>query len=247
MSLETAMGPDPFSGKTWERKPEEIVEVGVEEDPLVERILEKHHFCVKYVSSLFREKIGFLSELEVDALTPSQINRVLQEIIDRDANVLDEVTGLFLGRLIQVSYDAGYNDFVLTTGDYRVNYFGRKLEGLPEKKLKMGIQGNVGYGFGVHSQYAAFTVHGSVGEWSASDSKFCALTIEENVEKNLGCYSKQNTFIIGGEIGERCGHGSRNSTFITYNKETYKQMKKSVPKSFFWFLPGGNKVVYQPK
>lgn len=279
MNLETAMSMDPFFGKKGKHPEiEDRLEIG--RDPVVDKIFEMHNGMDP------DEAPKYLSKIELDVLNPAQIDLMLQKMLSSEKEDKDHVRGSFLNRLIQDSYNEGYNGFILTTGDAKVDCLGWQLKGNSKRKLEVTVKGNlgdwccydsefvsfvveggVGSRYGAHSRsnvldirgrtgndcglkswYSSFNIQGDTGQGCGSESEYSSFEVGGNAGYDYGSLAKYGLFSIEGNLSELwCGSGSQNSTFITSNKATYRTLKKNVPGNFFWFLPGGNRVVYQPK
>lgn len=228
MSLETHMAVNPFVGKGYGREPETISDVKLEKDPLVERALTAYRDVFKLVASSEgpMKRIYGLSDLDV--LNPAQIDLLLQHVLSSGEKRLVHFVGSLANRLIQDSYDAGYNSFTLTTGNFAIHSIGHGLEGSSSRKLEVTVNGNMGSFCGFSSSYASFLIKGDTQGSCAQLSEF-------------------SSYFFDGDIGWSCGCHSRKSMFITSNWETYKKLKKTVPKIQPGVLFTGNKVKYTLK
>lgn len=225
MSLETAMKVDPFSGREKGKSPELVDQIEAMSDPLVEHVFEIHGGLDHDAS--IDDQIICVSQLKMDVLTPTQIEGVLQKII-RSGRERYGVSP-FLSRLIQDSYDAGHNGFVLTTYDTQIEFLGQDLTGSSERKIEVNVKGNVGDFLGDYSAHCVFAVEGSVKNWCGYHSGHNVFTIEGNAGNSCGCLSEYSTFIIEGNIGSSCGEDSRYGRYASSNPLTYEKMKEMVP------------------
>lgn len=253
---------NPFDGKPG-KLPEVANEIEVEQDSLVYRTLKEYPLAkscceMKAGSKPIHELYETVSELELEVLSPGQIDLVLQGLLRSEGRPFDTVASLFVNRLIQNSYDAGHNDFVLTLDDAEVPLLGDMLKGSSRRELQLKIIGHAGIWCGSHSEYGSFTIEGDVENWCGSDAKNsrflvkgsagygCGLTsehsefiIEKDVSWGCGNNSQSSVFSIGRNIGIDCGKGSQNSTYIASTKQTLEQLEMMVPE--------GNRIVYQPR
>ena len=197
------------AGKPEEEKKIEVVE-GVFQGLMerYERILE-----MKYA-----ERKNQLDKI-TDILTPAEINTFLQMTIRHEQH--EEyclTTREIISELIQKSYDAGHNDFMLdTTALKEIYYIGSNLEGTEERPIEITITGNT-------------------GDWCGCLSKHLTYKITGNTGGECGYGSKNSTFEISGNTGEGCGKYSTFSTYKTPNRKTLQKMLKDVPK--------GNRIVF---
>lgn len=246
---------DPFGGKSKGSPPEMMGEINLETNELVERVCDAYNVYRDY-RSVTGEDHPFISQLEIEVLNPVQIDLVLQKIADGEE--FKSTLGLFLTRLIQDSYDGGYNDFVLSTGDLGMDHFGLNLRGKPRRMLNIMVNGNVDQYCGSNSYQCLFIVEGITGK-SCGFSSYCSLFIlRKDVGDDCGYQSERSSFFIGGDVGHWCGFNSKSSKFIieggvgcscghgseggvygTSNPKTYEIMKNSVSEE--------SKVRYKPK
>jgi len=214
---------NPFANKAIGKIPDELGEVELDVDKAVERVLEIYqglNFDInRYEERKEREKI---SELELEILTPGQINLLIQKIMS--AIPIERInayeTGYFFSRLIQDSYNNGYNGFVFNTQDTQIDGLGYKLQGKGERKLAICFKGDVGEVYGQESKESTITIEGNTGDY-------------------LGYYARQSTFTIGGNVGHFCGLNSKETIFKTSNKETFEKMTG--------MMANGSKRIYTPK
>lgn len=256
MNLETSMAINPF-GNQKGKVPEIVDRISTEQDPLLDKILEEYESLRKYCGhpkstrDYLTQPSQYFTLQSMETLTPAKIDLVLRTIIDTEKK-LDELTGIFLTKLIQDSYNAGYNGFVLTTGDALIDRLGYQLRGMPEKELELTVRGNAGWYCGENSKLSTFTVEGSVGTWYGSSSKHCFFKAEEHVGWGCGFRSEYSLFILEGDVGGSCGIGSEycsfelkrgvgtmsgteseNSLYTLSNQEAYEEVKKNIPRSSY--------------
>ena len=148
-------------------KPEELKEIEVAEGRFQGLMGEYERFLDMECGDLDNR----LNKI-TDILTPTDINLFLQTTIRHEQHKnYDWATGHFISELIQNSYDAGHNDFTLsTTALKRIHNLGSYLEGTKKRPLEITIKGNIGYSCGCSAKNAAFNIKGN-----ARDScGFCA-------------------------------------------------------------------------
>ncbi|HLD00250.1 MAG TPA: hypothetical protein VJC39_00730 [Candidatus Nanoarchaeia archaeon] len=187
-----------------------------------------------------------------DILAPSEINAFLQMTIGFEQHQnYDWRTGYVISHLIQKSYDAGNNGFVLNTQKVkRLNNLGYKIQGTKKRKIELKIEGDVGYDCGWNSNNSTITIGGNTGNdcgWNSTDS---TIIIGGNTGYNCGWNSTDSTIIIGGNTGYNCGWDSNNSTFKIKNKELYERLKEELNfkkgNRLFLLSPDGTEEVYRP-
>ena len=162
----------------------------------------------------FDTRFNQIRSLEKAVLNPSEINEFLQTVLKEYGDELDKrKTEFYINCLLQDSYDAGNNNFVLNTGDSQMNHLGYMLKGTDEKKLEITIKGDVGYKCGYSSTNSSFTIEGNVREWCGKSSNNSSFAIRGNVGESCGDISKDSSFTIKGNVGYWCGRDSTNSSF----------------------------------
>ena len=159
----------------------------------------------------------YLSEV----LTPAEINYFLQATQQHEShkNYYNN-TGVILSRLIQNSYCAGYNDFMLNTKNIsRTDDLGTLLIGTEDCPLSITVQGNITNECGNRAEYSLFTLNGTIGA-------------------RCGLKAKHSTFTYNGAVGDFCGWEAENCTFKTPLRENLRKMRGSIS------INKGNTLIY---
>lgn len=232
MNLEALdMAVNPFLGKIPGRSPELVTEMDFEQDELIEQIL-KQYRCIKFLDD-WTTTIASISILELDVLTPKQIDVVLQRMIRYEERPVSGITGLFVSKLVQDSYDRGYNDFVLTTGNLGIDRIGWNLKGSLERKLEIKIKGHVGYGCGYNAECSSVLVEGNAGDICGSNSVSSTIHVRGNTGYSCGSRSESSLFIVEGSVGRECGNESQYSIFLITGDTDWWCGKSSESSLFF--------------
>lgn len=197
MTLEKTVTINPFGGKENGKKPELVNEIVNESDALVEKIFEKYHTSKPNSSPI-----------QLEILSPLEINLFLQKLIQSESNPSDSYIGFFLSKLIQTSYDAGYSNFVLTTGDAPINMLGYQLKGTSERKLEMIVKGNVGWRCGNDATHCLFSIEGGAGDLCGDYSSYSIFSVKGHVEHYCGSGSEHSVFSLEQGVGNNCGSDS---------------------------------------
>lgn len=186
-------------------------------------ILEKYAECIRQ-HSYFDAYTIFLRGV-APVLTPVQINNFLQETIayeNRESQPWHK--GKFVGWLIEESYKAGHNHFVLNT-----KAGGRPLRELccwvkcrKRQPLEIKVDGPLGMLCGGNSEHIILSAD-SIGEQCGAEGK--NLTINASSIGNY-CGEQGNHVIVSAEEGGYyCGRNATESIFRTSNMETLERMK----------------------
>ncbi len=194
-----------------------------------EKVLKKDHYVDEYIP-LYR--LPFLR-----ILTPEEIDQVLQHTIQYEQHEnYSWNTGLFFARLIQDSFNAGYNNFYLNMRSLAAEISAiHSLEGRADRIMCITINGNVGKGIGYCAKHAkfeikgnadeecgketensTFTIHGNVGDQCAMEAKHSKFDIRGNAGELCGIWGKHLIMNIQGNAGLRVGHRTSNSRFYLH-------------------------------
>ena len=181
-----------------------------------------------------------------EVLSPVEINSFVQSKLLDDDPVFE--SGVFLSKLIQNSYAAGYNDFQITL-DCAIP-FPNYLEGKKNNLLKIVVEGGIGNGaehltfvdltvsgrcqsIGNWTSYSSITAHGDVAEYScyqACDSIFTfhgKVCLDDSCEPPYTDYAEQS---------QRC-------VFKTSDLETLTHCVKRIDKNchkIYFIHPDGS-------
>ena len=188
-----------------ERKVEYII------DDAVKSVLEKYAKLAP--SPTFGEYQTQIFGLELLVLTPTQINIALQHIIQTTPKEDAEsfVTGLFLTRLIQDSYQQGNETFLLNTQDTQISNLAYRLEAT---NLKLTIKGNLGYSCGSESKGCSYIFESDAKDNCGFNSRDCTYVIKGNVGYSCGELSKGCSYTVEGDVGYSCGSASLGCSFV---------------------------------
>ncbi len=72
-------------------------------------------------------------------------------------------SGEFFSKLIQNSYEAGYNDFNFDTQNRIIHYLPYNCQGSKERPLSLTIHGELGIGFADNVEHLNIALHGTLG------------------------------------------------------------------------------------
>ncbi len=171
------MAIDPFKGKKFERRSQSTLDIDPKDD-LVDRVLMDFNKD---------PKLGHTDNLPI--LTPYQIQTIFQKFIGKK---MEFDSSHLMNRLMQTSFNNGYNGFILDTGDFPFDNLCQYLEGTSKRKMQVRVLGSAGIFFGYQSKYMDTRIEGSAG-----------INLYENVEH---CSIR-----IGHDIGKACAHNAFNS------------------------------------
>ena len=240
---------NPF-GDLKSESPDNINKANVETDPALEHAL-KTYFSMSFprTSDVFKEDLpekvmnDYISPLELNVLTPMQISLFVQRLKKQATGwqYFHELTGYFISRLIQDSYENGHNNFVLNVGDSEI-YNLIRLQGTEENPLKLKIVGDAGSWFGYQSKHCEYDIDGDVGENCGNESRNSIYRIKGNINTDSAEFARECIFEIEGKPlfqGKSQGWAgsAKDCKFITSNCETAKMIAKT--------LEDGNELVYK--
>ena len=171
-----------------------------------------------------------------EVLQPQEINQFLQGTIVYDTSRHDDgnavMTGCFITRLIQNSYNAGYNGFMINTEllTNPLSFLGDKLQGTSEDHLRLDIKGDLYNSPGFGSEYCHFKVGGNAGYF------------------DLGWYARNSVFTLYGEtkgLSPLVG-GIQNVTLYVKDEGTLNEFLNLNCKEIrlYRLTPPGEELVY---
>ena len=240
-------------------EPERLEDIVVKKDKDVEEVVRIYHSLdvEKLNNKWWNDIRGYYSQKNIPVLIPTQIDfvlqRIIQETITKQTN--DRITGLYITHLIQESYTAGNNNFTLNTKDTTIDNLAHDIIGAKERPLKLAIQGNTGYFCGEKMSGVIINVNGSVGdycgqsaqqseiivsrnagEYFGRDAKHMKLTIHKRVHNGCAYHANCVDVTLHAQARDDCGYGARDSTFKFTNKLAYDRFKKTISASNKIFL-----------
>ncbi len=172
-----------------------------------------------FVSGIFLPKINAI-------LTPAEINSYYQSTITYRSffHLINSRRGEFTARLINNSYQAGYNNFYINTlnlkGIESLSYF----QGRPDNPLRITINGDCGNSCSREVKYTEFIFKGYVPD--------------------CGYWSENSTFVFSEIPHGTIGMASQDCLFKTTDPNTLKGLIKRVPQvNTRTNKPSGHKVI----
>jgi len=175
-TLEMALNPlDRYKGT---KAPDEVRKSDVVIDKTIEGVLENYEQALDFSDSTWHDYIKALAYKTI--LTPEQITQFLKATkAFESCNNYVWNTGYFVSGLIQASYDAGHNDFVLDTRNLpALDYLCAKVEGKEEKHLKVIIDGKAGSWCGLYAKYLVLKAQ-KVEAYCPHKSSHCEIKIQK--------------------------------------------------------------------
>jgi hypothetical protein len=151
----------------------------------------------------FQELRRLLKSFRLETLTPAQINHFLQKIKETayESRLQNGATGYFFSRLITLSYLSGHDQFVLDTGDTKIDNLCYLLMARKDNPIKVIVNGNVGTFFGGGSKFCDYVVNGdSLDNFFGESSYNCRYEVN-NVTRGCGSDSKNSFYKIKGNAG----------------------------------------------
>ena len=202
------------------RKPDEKRKIKVAPTSKTVSVLKKFHKALKlnsktYYNSQFQ---GHLEKTLTEVLTPDEITIVFQAMlyetenvpINQDGNDLtSQRIGIFTTKLIQISYDAGYNNFNLVTENPQrnISHIGYRLNGDKKRLAKIKIHGDL-LNLCEESSYFEINVDGCVNSMGTG----------------VGRYSNHGIITLRGKAQHTIDYLGNDIIYKTSNKETLRRM-----------------------
>ncbi len=153
-----------------------------------------------------------------EILNPEQIPLFLLHTLryqDRKNYPLN--TAIFLSRLIQNSYQAGYNDFCFESLP-DIGGMCSYLLGSKNNPIRIRFKGDIGLFYGAKSEYIEMDIEGNASMNCGHCIKNSRVTIQGSVYQRCGFMAEESVFEIFGTTDKNCALGSGDSAFIFHNK-----------------------------
>ena len=216
------------------RKPDDRKEVKIEHTYNTKKMLKEFNKVLKLDDHIYF-LLEFKKHLErtlTDVLTPTEINILLQTMLHDTENepvnylgnqISDDRMGLFITQLIQLSYDAGNNDFMLVTENPSriIGDIGFRLNGNKKKLVKIKIHGDVNA--------------------LCHCSSYCEIDLDGDIQYDIlgtGNDSHHCIFTFRGEVPSNNNYSAEESIYKTSNKRAIETLIRRV-------LHGGyNQIVF---
>lgn len=191
-----------------------------------------------------KENDEFFRQAITSAPDPQKINSLFQALRAHEEIYKGycQNAGRFISRIIQNSYEAGYNNFTLnnTTAIWDI---GEKLKGTQENPIKITIQDGAGHNLFLGAEHLEAHVYGSIANLVLFAAKNCTIHIhDDNEQLDLCCaaencqahvYGKARWPIIGSGCFAETPCGNRikpvtPTTFYFHDKETFKAARNEI-------------------
>jgi hypothetical protein len=201
---------DPFQGRNM-KKPEavEVAKAGMDE-VVIAAYLDLQRYCRQRLKDLFWTPRAVLTPMQLELLL--EIVKDDEELMHSNLNP----TGAITMRLLENSYNAGYNDFRLNIGydaaDHTCCY---SLRGSKKEPIHIEINGNV-------------------GKDTAGSSKNIVLSLNGSAKDEFGAWAANSEFTIRGTAGYMCGAGSRSCRFFLYDEDLFRRMIRQTEEEKFY-------------
>ena len=200
-------------------------------------------------------------------LSPQEMNSFLQlTYIFTGDFMYQKNTSVFLNRLLQVSYDAGHNEFCLNTNSLPpFDFLGSSVRGNRKRPLKITVDGNLGKQAFSNTEYVHGRVMGDVYESFASNCSHSRYLVEGNALSTrpegwggFGFGARSSDLIVKGdaclyELGSQAerscfeigGKGIMQVELIGHGAErcTFKARHSGLVQVFNRFIRQGNRVI----
>ena len=185
------------------------VDVPVEKDEAVEKALAQYMDKSPVTEHMPPDDLyAHYASLNPPVLAPAQIDLVLQHLI-RVPHEYRWSPSVYASVLIQRSYDAGHNGFVLHTQNILLDEVCSRLHGKEHALLNM-------------------TVYGDTGDETGKKSTWCSFMQEGNAGDEYFMFAENATLLITGRLGDDPLNHSWGILFKTMSRATFDQVRKSL-------------------
>ncbi|MBI4453656.1 hypothetical protein HY636_03355 [Candidatus Woesearchaeota archaeon] len=160
-------------------------------------------------------------------LTPLEINAFLQMTLEsegREKDYMIEGAGMFISTLIQNSYNARHNHFVLDTSNLRgkIDKLGWFIKGSSKRLINIKVFGDLGNDCFDEGKYLSVDIYGNVGSGYATNVKYSSLKIDGNAGEWCCSNAEYSSVIINGNAKDKCGHNAKASFFVIKGYGTFE-------------------------
>lgn len=198
------------------RKPENIDEIILDSN-----LREPYHQYMTLLNEydfwydLWKPKVR--SKIDVPLLTPGEISMFLRAVLDMESSPLSwyegsALLGVYVTRLIEASFKAGNNDFVLYV-EKSVDSLCSYLQADFPNYINLEIRGDVGEDFAENARNIKVKIIGSAGGNCGLSAQCSIITITGDAGDSLGGKSFKSRFYVKGTTGNKAGESATESTF----------------------------------
>jgi hypothetical protein len=193
---------------------EEQQQVHVEGDNYFATAAEKYAAFsqTSFPSWEFHKCLEKLRETVSEVLTPTEMQAfLLATTIYDDCERYERKTGVFVSQLLQNSYDAGHNEFVLNTRSLPrgLEFLGYNLRGTEERPIKVEVLGDVGDDCARNTVHLTMTFHDNVRDSCARASEYFTGTFRVKVGRDCGYRSAHFNGVFEDFVEMYCARESR--------------------------------------
>ncbi|MBW3015904.1 hypothetical protein KY330_05775 [Candidatus Woesearchaeota archaeon] len=208
------------------KKPEKLDEVELKDETLEGAINVFNNLVGLNHSIPVRNIVYCIRNCGLGVLSPSQIMLFHDYVKNNHPKyVVDGITGVVLTEYIKMSYDAGYREFELDAGEFRLWHLAHDMK-YPEK-YKITVNGDIRDSFKA-CENGIFIVNGDVMNRSFSALQNCYCEVNGNIEYLGSIMSEDCTFVFNGELNPHVAIYSRNCVFKVKDEQTKSKMDWAV-------------------
>jgi len=146
------------------------------------------------------------------ALTPEQIGTfLLTTAVYKEHRNYSNNTGYFITRLVQTSYNHGFNKFELNTKALpkKINNIGWSLKGKKSRLLELCVDGDVGNCYGAYGRYLSLKSNGDSEDWCGYKARHCVfktsnIKVLEMLKEYLKMLKGNKVYFINPDGSEVC-------------------------------------------
>ena len=146
-------------------------------------------------------------------LTPEEIRTLTPVILFTEGESDLGFRGVFLNRLIQNSYNQGYNNFNVDLLTIATLHVGSYLNAEEKRPLRLSVKNGKGFLYAAHANNLHLDVNIEVFGYAHS-VKNSQIMIEGNAATGLGNHSYRTTFHVKGNVYNALAKDAQESTYI---------------------------------
>ncbi len=196
---------------------------------------------LKSLITVHGQQVRLEQAIMPEILHPQEINLFLKHTMSyEDHQDYAMITGIFLTRLLERSYQGGFNNFEIYLPDQALMYLGLELKAAEQQPLKVTFKGKVGQECGSGSWNVFYHFLDEVGDSLGPKAKGCLFYGEKNIGNGCGGYDSGIMLSSFPLVGARRSHFilkekvdsfflmTEYCTFWVYDPDTLEKAKQEI-------------------
>lgn len=223
---------------------------------LFETLLKKYSNCLQKHDSLYKQNFNLP---EISPIVSPVVIQALAFALPVDSDEAKNFFPAFITRLMQNSYDAGFNNFYLDLREKpELKFLGSNLKGRAGKKLKLTVSDNgPEWWWAQNVEHVLYHTNSTAGLGFASRAKYSHFIVPRGCNL-LGYEAEHCYFEISESGGYSCLRSAKNSIVIVHNRSilalensygqsavysTFKTPDEKTLQEFLRDVPDNNQII----